>query len=225
MNLDGIPVWVKALAAAFIGGFAGAVYNVLVQQQGQPTTDYKKAVSAGLLAGVIAVVAYLKPAPGQIAKLILIGCLATSLSAASCASNSRSLAKLGYDVNAGINQGVKTTINLKDQGVIFQNDDIGFRDFLRLLARIQTDTDQLNKKLDQLGSLDTSNKTEILNFIDQVAGEFATARAIGTVKLPPQAVNSILVGQALLNGARIVVASFKGAPKTLSKITYKPVLP
>lgn len=156
----------------------------------------------------------------SLALLLLLG--ATSQFA--CAKNSRSLAKLGYDLNVGINQGVRTTVNLKDQNVIFQGDDLGYRNFLKLLSNLQSNADELNKRLDQLAVLNGNSKTEILNFLDKLALDFAVARKVGTVKLPAEAVNAILIGQAALNGARLVVAQFDtGKPKAIKDIKYKPV--
>lgn len=63
--MDSVPVWVKALFAAFVGGASAALYDALVMQQGQPTTDYKKAALAAVFGGVLAVAAYLKKSPVQ----------------------------------------------------------------------------------------------------------------------------------------------------------------
>jgi len=224
MSFDQFPVWSKALLAAFIGGFATAAFDALIVQQGAPVVDYKKAVVSGLFGGVVAALSYVKPAPNQVLKIVLLGVLTTSTMAISCSKNSRSLAKLGYEINVGINQGVKTSVNLKDQGIIFKDDDAGYRGWLKLLADIQTNSDELNKRLDQMALLDGTSKQEILTLIDKVAADFVTARRVGTIKLPTEAVNTILIGQALLNGARIVVANFdSGKPKQVNAIRYVPV--
>jgi len=157
----------------------------------------------------------------KVVGLLLVGTIL--LSSAACEQNSRSLAKIGYEVNIGINQGVRTSITLKDAGVIFRGNDAGYREWLKLLSNIQTNSDELNRRLDQLAVLNGNSKTEVLNFIDKLALDFATARRIGTLELPTQAVNAILIGQAAVNGARLVVAQFDtGKPKLIKDIKYKP---
>jgi len=166
----------------------------------------------------------MKRSLSSIMSVVMVGVLLLSSTAASCSKNSRSLAKLGYEINVGINQGVKTSVNLKDQGIIFKDDDAGYRGWLKLLADIQTNSDELNKRLDQMALLDGTSKQEILSLIDKVAADFVTVRRVGTIKLPTEAVNTILIGQALLNGARIVVANFNtGKPKQVRAIRYVPV--
>ncbi len=227
MDTTNIPVWAKALATAFIGGFAGAAYDVLVLQQGAAVIDYRKALHVGLLGGIIAVVAYLKPAPKQVVPVLLAGFLlfSTVLVVGCGPDKPRKLAKLGFDINLGINTAARTIIDLKNQNTIYKDDASGYKDLLKLIDTVQTDADTLNKSLDEIVLLDATNKDAVLAHIDKLATRLVEAKAVGAHKLPPHVLAYITTGQALLNGARLVVASIKpGKPKELRRLKYKPEL-
>lgn len=141
--------------------------------------------------------------------------------------NERSLAKLGYDVNVGINTTAHTIIDLRNTGVIFKTDDQGYRDYLKLISTVQADADALNKQLDTFAVLDSTNADAVLTAIDKVATDLVLAKALGATKLPPQVIAAITIGQAALNGGRIVVAAYKNKPAAkpvaLAKLKYTPV--
>lgn len=142
----------------------------------------------------------------------------------SACGNDRTLAKVGYDLNVGINQTTHTLVDLRNNGIIYKDDDEGYRKFLTHISTTQADADALNKQLDALVVLDANNKDAILAQIDKVATDLVEAKALGGHKLPPHVLAKIVAGQAVLNGARIVVASYKGTkPKPLAKVKFAPV--
>lgn len=155
--------------------------------------------------------------------VLAVAVLAQSFLSMACGSE-RSLAKVGYDLNIGINTTAHVVIDLRKQGIIFKNDDAGYKQFLLLIDNSQKAADDLNRELDKIAVLDGTNRKQVLDYIDKLATQLVLARQIAGKQLPPQVVNAIAIGQAALNGARIVVASYSTSkPKPLAKIKYSPV--
>lgn len=163
-------------------------------------------------------------------KLLTVLLLTFSLVLSSACGNSRSLAKVGYDINLGINTTAHVVIDLQNQGTIFKGDDRSYRNFLILIQSAQSAADDLNKELDKIAILDAGSATQALKYVDALATQLVLARQVAGKTLPPQVVNAIAIGQAALNGARIVIAAYKPtgntpakSPKALTKIKYTPV--
>lgn len=221
--IESLPVWVKTLGALFIGGFSGAAYEILTKTADGSPANYKQALSSGLLGGIVAVLGYLKPAPSQIIRgLLALTILGGSLSLMAC-GNEQKLARLGYDLNLGINQATHTIVDLRNQNAIFVNDDASYRLWMQNLATIQTDADALNKELDKLVVLDGGNKQQLLDYLDKLAADFVQSKKIGAHQIPSSVAAAILVGEQAINGARILVASFKpgSKPQSLKSLKYK----
>jgi hypothetical protein len=257
MDTTKVPVVLKAILAAFITGFSGAAFSLLSQAiaaGGVGKLDYLQAFHGGIAAGLVGVLAYLKASPSQIPvdpvvitqddprpsgyqtgqgrhiSLALAGLLVISSVFTSACGNERTLAKVGYDINVGINSTAHVVVDLHNQAIIFKGDDAGYRSFLLLIQSAQNAADDLNKELDKLATLDATNVDNVLVYVDKLATQLVLARQIAGKNLPPQVVNAIAIGQAALNGARIVIAAYKPstttpakAPKALAKIKYTPV--
>lgn len=221
--IESLPVWAKTLGALFIGGFAGAAYEILTKAADGNPANYKQALSSGLLGGIVAVLGYLKPAPSQLLRgLLALMILGGAMSLSAC-GNEQKLARLGYDLNLGINQATHTIVDLRNQNAIFVNDDASYRQWMQALATTQTDADAFNKELDKIVVLDGKNKQQLLDYLDKLAADFVQNKRIGAHQIPSSVAAAILVGEQAVNGARILVASFKpgSKPQAVKSLKYK----
>lgn len=62
MNFTSIPVWLKAMAAAALGGFATAAYAAAAAGL-NTSDDYRKLIHVGIAGAVVALLGYLKASP------------------------------------------------------------------------------------------------------------------------------------------------------------------
>lgn len=163
---NNLPIWVKATASVFMGGFSGAALMAIGDISTGIPVDYKKAFSAGLAGGIIAVLAYLKPAPSQVAKMLLAGFLflGAPLTLIGC-GNQTTLNKVGIILTQGAAAFKNEVSALKVAGQI---SDDKFRQLDAKADALIIATGEFSKFLNGLATVDSKNAAQVLTEVAKV---------------------------------------------------------
>lgn len=140
------------------------------------------------------------------------------LNATACNDRETTLAKVGLDVNIGLNAGVKTLAALNRSG-LFATDT--YRKILPRLEQAQTAADKLNEQLDALAILNLADKPALLAQIANLSGIVGDILTeIPETKNNADVIFYLRLAKAGLNGAAIAVAAIK-IPAPPQAITVK----
>lgn len=214
--IENLPVWVKAIFTAFVGGFAGAALMAIGDISTGGPVDYKKAFTAGLAGGIVAVLAYLKPSPQQVVKMLLIGTLLAASTLQMACGNQTTLAKAGVILTTGAAAYKNELSNLRIQNVI---DDAKFNRLNTQADQIIVLTGELSTFLNSLTTVDSKNAAQVILKVAEVTGKINAAiqnTSLGNVPANSKAVRILNIGVITLNEIAMAISIISPKPAEAS---------
>ena len=218
--LENVPTWLKAIAAAFIGGFATAALMAIGDISTGDPVDYKKALTAGLAGGIVAVLAYLKPSPAEVKEaaknnlnFVLAGILvlASPFTLIGC-GNQASLSKAGIVLTQGAAAYKAELASLRVAGLLTETK---FTQLNTQADQIIIITSELSKFLNSLTEINQRNAAQVIAKVSEalslVSGVLQNS-TLGGVPPGSKAIQVLNFGIITLNSIAAAITAIVPAP-------------